>query len=332
MHAAPAIDLSAIRATGMPFWPEGARFAADFRAHRYMKAGAICAPGDAFSVARGTARLARDSAGHWRAFAANIPARTDIGLSISKAGINGIRNSAMAGAAPGMPGVLPTHWIFGGGLAGATYRIVGMGNVQGLPYLDIRIAGMTTAASGVAIRFDTHGIFAAKQGDDVNFSCHIALVDGTMAGFNIVRTCIVEHRADTSTAHTHYPASIRDALGPGMERFSVSRRLAHAETASARADLEMTFGSGQALDMTLRIAVPQLEYGTAASAPIPTSGTVATRDADTLTLHLPAGPHDLELSFADAPPQMIAGVGGNVTLTRNDLDAGLIVSAVATAA
>jgi hypothetical protein len=329
MQAAPAICLSALRRTTSLWWPEGAVFGLDFLAHRYMKSGAACAQGDAFSVTRGSSRLAENAMGHWQEFANDIPARTDLGLSISDAAVSGIRNSTMSGAVAGTPGSLPTLWGFstGGGIGNC--QIVGTGTVLGLPYVDVRIAGATTSASGVALRFDTHGIMAAGQGDDVTFSAFMALVGGSITGFGNIRTRIIEHRADTTTANTHYPASIRDAFSPGLDRFVVAREMAHAETASARVDLEMSFASGEMLDMTLRIAAPQLEAGIAASAPILSSGTPGTRQADVLTLHLPPGSHDLVLSFADAAPQTFEGASGDMVLVRDDLNGGTIISAIA---
>lgn len=332
MQTASAIDLFAGRRILPLWWPAGVAYAADFTNHRYMKSGRACAPGDAFSVARNTSRLARDSNGHWHGFAPDIPARTDIGLSVSNAAANGVRNSAMAGAEAGLPGSLPAHWAFFGGNGIEGHEIIGTGTASGLPYIDLRIAGLTIAASGVALAFETHGVFGAGQGDDVTFSCHFALAGGAVEGFDIIRTRIIEHRADGSVAHTHYPPPIRDDLTPEIGRFTMTREVVNAETASVVADIETTFASGQALDMTLRIAAPQLELGTTASAPILSSGIVGMRDADRLMLHLPPGSHDLEIAFADAAPQIIAGAEGDLVLGRNDLDGGQIVSAIAVAA
>lgn len=329
MDMSQAIGLSALRQPRPAWWPEGASFAADFVAHRYMKGGTSISEAGAYSVSRDTKRLANSASGHWNEFAANVPARTDLGLNILAAGVNGIRNSTMVGALVGTPGTLPTHWTFSGGAAGASYQIVGAGTVFGLPYVDLRVVGQTTSASGVAIRFDAHSVFAVAKDDQVNFSCLIGLADGTTTGFSFIRPCIVEHRANGTSTQTHYLTSIRDSIDAGLERLSVSRTITHAETASARAELEMTFAAGQSLDVTLRIAMPQLEFGTSASVPILTSGAVGGREADALTLHLPPGEHDLQFHFADGPDQTISGVGGDLTLNRSELGGGQIIAAYA---
>lgn len=329
MQLATGIDLLAARGSSLAWWPHDAVYAADFANHRYMKSGRHCTSGDVFAVARDTASRARDSNGYWHEFAASIPARTDLGLFISNAATNGIRNSAMTGAVAGSPGHLPYLWTFVGGSGIDVCEVTGTGTSHGLPYIDIKIAGVTTAASGIALAFDTHGVFSAGKGDDATFSFYGALIAGSLEGVDIIRTRLIEHSADGSVVHTHYPPPMGEGLDASIQRFSMTREVHSLDAASLSADLVLTFGNGQALDLTLRIAAPQLEEGVEATAPILSSGTLGFRDADTLTLHLPPGSHDLVISFADAAPQVIAGVGGDLVLGRDDLGSGHIVSATA---
>lgn len=329
MEISSAIGVTSGGNRRLAWWPESASYAADFRAGLYMRGGEAIGQAAAFSVERETPRLAKTSAGHWQEFEPDTPALTDLGLSVLSAGTNGIRNSSMVGTIAGAPGTVPNHWTFSGGAAGASYEVVGIGTVFGLPYIDIKIFGTTSSASGVAIRFDTHSILATAKDEAINFSCFIGLVGGSTSGFTFIRPCVVEHRANGTNAQTHYLASIRDTLSPEIARLSANRTMAHADTASVRAELELTFASGKALDMTMRIAAPQLEKGNAASIPLLTAGTFGQRGADALTLYLPSGEQTLELRFADAESQTISTVGGEVTLGRAELDGDQLISVVA---
>lgn len=331
MQSALAIDLAAGIPARRPWWPGGAVFAADFLNARYMRGGLACSGGEAFLVQRSSPRLAQDQAGHWHPFAPDVPALTDTGLWVDEARGNGVRNGMMAGAVAGSPGSLPDHWQFEPYAGIDSCEVVATGTVNGLPFVDLRLSGTTTQASGVALRYDTGGVFAAGEGADVTFSCYVGLAGGSVAGTDVIRHRLIEEGADASPVHIHYLPDLRPVLETDFIRVAETRSVAGPATATLRPDLELTFGAGQTLDLTLRLAAPQIELGTAASAPILSAGSLGTRAADVLTLRLPEGSFELTLSFADAGPQTFAGVGGEVTLTRGELAGGRLLSSVAMA-
>jgi hypothetical protein len=70
------------------------------------------------------------------------------------------------------------------------------------------------------------------------------------------------------------------SLTSTLQRFSSTITLADATTANLQPGVSVSFSSGVAIDITLRIGLPQLELGAFATSVIPTTTTARTRAVD----------------------------------------------------
>lgn len=176
---------------------------------------------------------------------------------------NYIRNNTMVGALPGTPGTLPTNWssFIGGGLA---QQIIGIGQETNLQYIDWRVFGTASSASGSAIYFETNTGVPALNGQQWNTSAYLRLVGGSLANIGIMRFFLDERTADGSTSvYDNYGVALAPtAFSLSTQRFNVGFTLAGGVTVGRIVpSLELTYASGAVVDVTVRIGLPQLETG-----------------------------------------------------------------------
>lgn len=279
-----------------PWWPADAIYAADFVNWRFSRAHAPAAPGEAIGLTRASGKLAPTLAGTWLAFGPDQPAVTDRGLLLEAAATNFIRNNSMLGAAAGTPGTLPTQWtrFIGGGLSTS---ILGTGTDRGLPYLDLRLWGTSASSNGTQISFDQAPGIPTTQGETWTHSVFLSIIAGSASNLSFVRCNLVEMGSGGETLAVQYGTNIRDILGSVRQRRSETRVVAHGSAALVRPAIELSYEGGTAVDLSLRIAAPQLESSTTASTPVLTSGSSATRAPDALTLSVPVTPALLTYSM-----------------------------------
>ena len=196
-------------------------------------------------------------------------------LKIGGQRTNGIRNPRQEGAAVGNPGTSPTNMgrnISGGMTQG---EIVATGVDQGLPYVDYRITG-TVATTGIwTLNLEGSNVIAALTGQTWTGSWFWRLVDVVSGGpsawsMNVTESdsggvLVLENTVSMTAATT---ASL------GSQRVSGTQLLSGgASVAFVRTRVRLSFPVGTH-DITIRIAVPQLEQGPFASSPIlPPAGT-----------------------------------------------------------
>ncbi|MFN3686086.1 hypothetical protein [Salinarimonas sp.] len=221
------------------------------------------------------------------------------GIPFEPARTNFVRRSDPTSAVPGTPGTLPTGWNTTGG-AGLSRQIVGVGTTLGLPWVDVRLFGTTENNSGIQIAFEANTQISASVGATWTASFFAAIAGGSLANINNVNAQINERNTDGS-AGASTTTSLLGGLDATMRRFSTSRQITNGPHAVPR----LTFGydAGAAIDVTVRLALPQFTPGAFVTSPIVTTGTALTRDADILVLPLGAW-HRLEeyLLFARLTP------------------------------
>ena len=184
---------------------------------------------------------------------------------------NWIRNNTMVGAVAGTPGTLPTNWGVSN-LGTLTQQVVGTGTVNGINYVDIRFSG-TTSTTQVSIRLEPNGTFAvpASNGQTWTTSMWSAIVGGGLT--NIIGR-------GYSLLYWDNASSFLGGGGAGtfnstatLTRTSEAVTIAQVGTAFIQPQIYLVFNSGVAIDITLRIGLPQLEIGSTVNEAIPTSGT-----------------------------------------------------------
>jgi len=201
-----------------------------------------------------------------------------LGLLIEEQRTNSIRNNTMQGAVAGTPGTLPTNWAYGQ-LSTLTTEIVGTGIESGITYIDIRISG--TATTTALIYFESNSTVAATNNQSWATSVFVKIVGGGTT--NITKTATTLRMSDSGGVNLGFLGGSSITLptsGTSLSacRFSSSHTTNNASTAFVMPAFALT--AAGAIDITLRIGLPQLELGAFATSVISTTSASATRNAD----------------------------------------------------
>jgi hypothetical protein len=217
-------------------------------------------------------------------FGHNPTTGESLGLLVEEQRTNSISNNTMVGAVAGTPGTLPTGWPFqSAGVLGLSVSIVGTGTESGIAYLDWKVSGTATAATGATISF---GRASALTAQTWTISSYLKLAAGSLSGVTGMTLDLIEETATTVfVAGGAYSISLPTTNSLITQRPTTSRTLTGGATvALLRTNLSVNVSSGSTVDFTIRIGLPQLEQSAFATSPIPTTSAAVTRSADVCSI------------------------------------------------
>lgn len=246
--------------------------------------------GDIITFTRASAATRINAAGVLETVGNNVP-RIDYdpvtlacrGLLIEEQRTNVIRNSLMQGAVVGVVGAggaLPSNWSV---LApGRSHEVVAIGTSNGMSFIDLRVFGSSATPYAVLI-FDST---SATVGQTWTGSARIACIAGSLLPLSVLNLRVQEVNASNATLQTdlNIKPNVPSNISAG-HIFGVSRQLSMSDANNVRLRLEMGVPANENIDLTLRIATPQLEAGAFATSYIPTAGSQVTRAADVASIN-----------------------------------------------
>jgi hypothetical protein len=251
---------------------QGWDMALDFRAGSYRSQQTIARdvsqlPGYSFARTGGT-KYELNVAGVLVPVAANTPYIVPgVGYVSRPPHTNLLTNVMAAGVVAGSPGAQPTNWNISNPTSQGVQRtitIVGSEPVTGATIIDVRYFGSNNTGSTI---FPTMGLGgaatqAAVQNDIVTSSVFIGIVAGgpVAAGSGYGPKLNLVER-DSSNANISGTFSATD-IAPTVGRQFVSRKVTSANAAFVNAYVDMGIVAGGTVDVTLRIALPQMTKGT----------------------------------------------------------------------
>jgi hypothetical protein len=206
-----------------------------------------------------------------------------LGWRVWDAVTNSIRNNTMVGAVAGTPGTLPTNWSTSLP-AGLTRQVVGVGAVNGIEYIDIRFSGTPTITSNIQIKPDGNaGAIAATASQSWAISSWVAVVAGSTANLSSPRLALNDYSAGPTYLRTAIYASNVLSAGSTFARVS-GVNTTGASTTIVEPLFLFDVTSGLAVDITIRIGLPQLQQSATVGPVVKTSGLTASSTADVASI------------------------------------------------
>lgn len=292
----------------------------DFENREYFISGLPVDESEAFTLSRASNGPYFNNLGNFASVGNNLPrfahvpyVGTPLGLRYETDAedyywVNSVYNGAAVGDVDST-GALPIGWTHGGILSqGGTLRVDTLDTLFGVPHIEIFI-DVTNNGGGAIFPFIALPGFAASTGETWTVAGWFGV--STLAGDsgNGTRMDVQEVNASdqwlTSDWHT-----LTDSLL--TQRQHKTRTLSHANTAKVKVLLTPELLPGQRYHRRIRILLPTMTKSGILSTPLASSESQVLRNraAETLTLPLPAGTHDLTITLDDDSTQNITGVTG----------------------
>ncbi len=195
-------------------------------------------------------------------------------------GVNYNRNGYAAGAVTGTPGTAPTNWSIGS-IAGLTSTItdLGVGVIDGVNVKLTRfdITGTAGASTNFVIAPETTTAIAASTGQTWTTSSYVY---GTST-HNPNYTIRESDSAGTLLGVTQGPAFV---LPSAPSRTTLTAAIANATTTRVQGRLDFVVANGDAVNISVVYALPQMELGNESSAPTATVGNAITTPTSDLVI------------------------------------------------
>jgi hypothetical protein len=193
---------------------------------------------------------------------------------VLKSRTNHIRNNTMQGAVAGAPGTDPTNWT--ATAAGQTITINEIGTENGIDYIEYHFVG--DASADFNVNFETSTGLDALINEVWTESLYLSIVSGDLTNLNSIKLLIKERNEAGGAKAEGSGSDIKASLTSTLQRFEFTRTLTHADTAHLIPFLQFDVTPTVAIDITLRIGLPQMERAAAATDAIKTYGGAVTVD------------------------------------------------------
>ena len=182
---------------------------------------------------------------------------------------NVVRNPRAAGSLAGVVGsggAMPTHWARSVS-AGVTVEVIGVVTLAGLPGLRVRVSGTAGAGGFCALDFDTTTGIVAAPGQNWVGSASWQLVAGSTANVANSRLQVFGRTAGGAEIAGNQFSLVTFPSASAARPVLAAPLTSDATIARINHRIGFNFNAG-AIDMTLDLALPQLERGATATAPL----------------------------------------------------------------